>query len=218
MSWRAEDAATEVSSRDIPWGCQLAEGPAWSTLAPLCARAGPSRERGVWPRAPTGVPRRVLKYPTHHLVARLPDHPCSPASCQEVTRLIQLNVALNFLHGRPSAAQVPRPLPPEPSGPRAPWNTVPSPREASAREPRTANGAGRGRAGQGLPVGEGGCGSAARAGCASRGKAPVVALPLVWGQGSEEVRAFAPEVIVMSDVVYDPAGEFPRSAAVSRSS
>lgn len=37
---------------------------------------------------------------------------------------------------------------------------------------------------------------------------PVVsAAPLVWGEASEEVKVLDPEVVVMSDVVYDPAGK-----------
>lgn len=35
---------------------------------------------------------------------------------------------------------------------------------------------------------------------------PVTTVPLVWGEHSDEVERFAPEVVVMSDVVYDPAG------------
>lgn len=35
----------------------------------------------------------------------------------------------------------------------------------------------------------------------------VAAVPLVWGQPSAEVEKFNPEVVVMSDVVYDPAGD-----------
>lgn len=37
-------------------------------------------------------------------------------------------------------------------------------------------------------------------------QAPVVAVPLVWGERSAVVEAFDPEMVVMSDVVYDPAG------------
>lgn len=41
----------------------------------------------------------------------------------------------------------------------------------------------------------------------SRSKFSVASLPLVWGQHSADVQTFAPEVVVMSDVVYDPAGD-----------
>lgn len=39
-----------------------------------------------------------------------------------------------------------------------------------------------------------------------RSQAPVVAVPLVWGERSAVVEAFDPEIVVMSDVVYDPSG------------
>lgn len=36
--------------------------------------------------------------------------------------------------------------------------------------------------------------------------AKVTAVPLVWGERSDEVERFGAEVVVMSDVVYDPTG------------
>lgn len=41
----------------------------------------------------------------------------------------------------------------------------------------------------------------------SRSNALVAAVPLEWGKSSAKVAAFDPEVVVMSDVVYDPAGD-----------
>lgn len=45
--------------------------------------------------------------------------------------------------------------------------------------------------------------------------AVATAVPLAWGERSVEVERFRAEVVVMSDVVYDPAGKSGRWAAIS---
>lgn len=120
-------------------------------------------------------------------------------SAQEITRLIDLNVALNFC-------------------PKRPWTSIhlPTLSRGSMSRPHSAPWMGAGlseKNGRAIaeyasPPGDA-TGSPTLKGVQedSWSKVSVASLPLVWGQHSADVQAFAPEVVVMSDVVYDPAGD-----------
>lgn len=129
-----------------------------------------------------------------------------------MTELIKVNVALNFpeASSQPPSASVENGLPSvststelprgeqrvQPAGGKRPDLVNRTP--CASREAENG-GSGGGRRDSSLSW-------KSRQELVERSQAPVVAVPLVWGERSAVVEAFDPEVVVMSDVVYDPAG------------